>query len=174
MTTTTGEPAVVRFGDRRLRVRSEAIEPDSDRSRETATALWDALAGETGVALAAPQIGLPYRVIVVDDPRTRQRQQLTMVNPAIECADGRIEYFEEGCLSFPGLYVQVARPQRVAAKYWDLAGKERRLTDSGLLARIIQHEIDHLDGVLFIDRLPRWRRWALAGRLWWLKRGRGG
>ncbi len=166
-------PAVLRFGDQRLRTRCDEVDPTQRSVRELANMMWTVLRAGTGLALAAPQVGHNLRVIVVADPRTRRQRSLVMINPVIEQLAGPVEPFEEGCLSFPGLYIHIQRHRDVRVAYCDLEGEKQQLAAGGLLARIIQHEIDHLNGVLFIDHLASWRRWFLAGRLWMLKMSRG-
>ena len=73
--------------------------------------------------------------------------------------------FEEGCLSFPGIYRYVTRPERVRVRYVDVKGESRELDDDGILARVVQHEMDHLDGILFIDHLGAWERWGVQWRM---------
>ncbi len=155
---------ILRYGDARLRLRCRDVEAGED-ARELAAGLWAALDDAGGVGLAAPQIGDLRRVIAARDPAAPRTRSLILVNPVITAREGPRVWFEEGCLSFPGMYVRVRRPRRVAVAYQDLDGAPRRLEDDTLLARIIQHEIDHLDGVLYIDHLAAWRRWLLAGRL---------
>jgi peptide deformylase len=107
-----------------------------------------------GVGLAANQVDLPLRFFVVNleaDPAKKELERV-FINPVISARKGQKEA-EEGCLSLPGLYGQVARPERVTIHAYDLAGNEVREEVDGLLARVVQHETDHLDGVLFIDRL---------------------
>jgi peptide deformylase len=161
---------ILRYGDARLRLRCRDVEQGED-ARELAGALWAALDAATGIGLAAPQIGDLRRVIAARDPAAPRRRSLILVNPEIVATEGPGIWFEEGCLSFPGLYLRVRRPKRVVVAYRDLDGAPRRLEDDGLLARIVQHEVDHLDGVLYIDHLVAWRRWLLAGRLAYLRRG---
>ncbi len=96
-----------------------------------------------------------------------------MINPRLEETFGPVTVFEEGCLSFPELYVNLARPLGAAVTYSDLAGQQHQFRDDGFLARVVQHELDHLDGVLFNDRLPAWRRWLLGWRLLQLRRRSG-
>ncbi len=155
---------ILRYGDPRLRLHCRDVAAGED-ARELAGALWAALDDAGGVGLAAPQIGDRRRVIIARDPAAPRTRSLTMVNPVLTATEGPRVWFEEGCLSFPGLYVRVRRPRRVTVDYQDLDGTPRRLEDDTLLARIVQHEIDHLDGVLYIDHLAAWRRWLLAGRL---------
>jgi peptide deformylase len=157
-------PRILRFGDARLRLRCRDVGPGED-ARDLADALWAALDAAGGVGLAAPQIGDLRRVIIARDPAAPRARSLTLVNPVLTATEGPRVWFEEGCLSFPGLYVRVRRPRRVTVTYQDPDGTPRQLADDTLVARIVQHEIDHLDGVLYIDHLAAWRRWLLAGRL---------
>jgi peptide deformylase len=164
---------ILRYGDPRLRRHCRAFAPGDPAAAPLAAELWTRLADD-GVGLAAPQIGDERRLIVVADPRRRGRKKLVLVNPVVEEAIGPDTPFEEGCLSFPGIYLTIRRPLKIVLRYHDLEGNIRRLEDDGLLARIVQHEIDHLDGVLFCDRLPRTSRWLLSVRLWFLARWRWG
>jgi len=113
---------------------------------------------EQGVGLAAPQVGDSRRVILVrrpDDPAAHAR---VLVNPELVEASSDTVPFLEGCLSFPGVYRHVMRPRAVRVRYRGLDGREAELDDAGLLARVVQHEIDHLDGILFVDHLSEWER----------------
>jgi peptide deformylase len=131
--------------------------------------MWRVLRDGGGVGLAAPQVGSDLRLIVIRDPnRPRGRQRLDLVNPQVTATFGATEPFEEGCLSFPGLYLEIRRPKGIEVRFLTADGEAVHLRDEGLVARIVQHEVDHLDGVLFIDRLPRWRRWLVGPRLLWL------
>ncbi len=126
-----------------------------------------------GVGLAAPQVGALKRVIVLDPHEDRKPSRLlTLINPEIVAADGKIVE-EEGCLCLPDLKEGVARFNRVVVKAYDRNEKEIVLEGSGLLARILQHEIDHLNGVLFIDRLSTAKRQLLNRRLKKAGRERG-
>lgn len=151
------------YGDAVLRRRCREVAADEDVA-ELARAMIAAMADQDGVGLAAPQIGDLRRVIVVSDPAC-DVAPLVMINPRLDETFGPAAVFEEGCLSFPDLYVDVTRPRGAVVTYRDLGGREQVLRDDGFLARVALHELDHLDGVLFIDRLPRWRRWVLGWRL---------
>ena len=119
--------------------------------------------------MAAPQIGVAGRACVIrDQGESGPVERLDLVNPVLKRTFGPEEVFEEGCLSFPGLYFNVVRQRGAVIEYQDAEGKQLRLKDEGLLARIAQHEMDHLDGVLFIDRIPVWKRVLLGPRLLWL------
>jgi len=163
--------AIRLFGDRCLRRRAAAVSPSDSRTGDLLDTLWDSLSADGGVGLAAPQIGVPQRVIVIRDPgRPEGQQRLDLVNPVIRRTFGPEEFFSEGCLSFPGLYIDIRRRQGIELEYMVPSSGERwlKLRDRKLLARIIQHEVDHLDGVLFIDHLRAVDRWLLGPRLLWI------
>ena len=154
-----------RFGNRCLRRSVRPVDPAAPATRELLDSLWATLVRDGGVGLAAPQIDRDARVVVVTDPdRPRSRQRIELVNPVIRETFGPMVPFEEGCLSFPGLYIQVWRPQGVVVAHQGQEGA-RVLREEGLAARIIQHEVDHLDGVLFIDHISFLRRLMLVPRL---------
>jgi peptide deformylase len=141
---------VRRYGDPVLRRRArevEAITPDIRRLVEDMT---DTMYDEVGIGLAAPQVGASIRLMVVGDETNRGVQAL--VNPIIAAQGGSVTA-EEGCLSLPGVFAPVTRAEWVTLEAQDLEGAPVSITARGLRARVFQHEIDHLDGVLFIDRL---------------------
>lgn len=105
---------------------------------------------QVGIGLAAPQVGLPHRILVMDDGNGGAQ---ALINPVIESRSGTIRE-EEGCLSLPGVFGVVERSKTITVRAMDADGKPVSLEATGLKARIVQHELDHLDGVLFIDRLP--------------------
>jgi peptide deformylase len=168
------QPEAIRiFGDPCLRHRCREVGADEDMAG-LVRSMAKAMARADGLGLAAPQVGDDRRVLLARDPdRGRRRPPLVMINPRLISVAGPAVVFEEGCLSFPGLFFNLERPRDVVVAYRDVAGEERTLEAGGLLARIVQHEIDHLDGKLFIDHLPMWRRWLLARRLRRLRRGTG-
>ena len=119
-------------------------------AREMLNLMYEA----NGVGLAANQVDLPYRLFVLNlqsDPEAKEEEHV-FLNPVLTGRKGMTEA-EEGCLSLPSLYAQVKRPERVVLNAYDLAGKELTIELEDLFARAVQHEIDHLDGILFIDRL---------------------
>ncbi len=165
-----GDGRILRYGDERLRAACRPAAGDADLAA-LADEMWRLMLRHGGVGLSAPQIGDLRRVIVVRDPRRpRSPTRLVLVDPVLSEPSPEVISFEEGCLSFPGLYLRLERPRAVSVTYRDLAGAEHRLAADGLLARVVQHEADHLDGVLFIDHLSRWRRQLLRWRLWRLRR----
>ena len=141
---------VRRYGDPVLRRRATAVEMVTSDVRRLADDMIDTMYDEVGIGLAAPQIGVSLRLMVVGDEEGRGAQVL--INPAITAQGGTVTA-EEGCLSLPGVFAQVTRFEWVTLEAQDLEGRPIAITARGLRARVFQHEIDHLDGVLFIDRL---------------------
>ncbi len=169
-----------RYGDPVLRRTATSIDATAAETRALLDAMWEELDVGGGVGLAAAQIGVVARALIVRVPADRGKtkgqgseRRLELINPVVDEVFGERRSFEEGCLSFPGLYFRVWRRRGIAVTYETTAGETVSLRDDGLVARIVQHELDHLDGVLFIDRLPAWRRLAMLPRLQWLRwRGR--
>ena len=141
---------VRRYGDPVLRRRATAVETVTPEVRRLVDDMIDTMYDEVGIGLAAPQVGASVRLLVVGDEEGRGAQVL--VNPAITAQGGKVTA-EEGCLSLPGIFAQVTRSEWVTLEAQDLDGRPIAITARGLRARVFQHEIDHLDGVLFIDRL---------------------
>jgi len=154
------------LGSAVLRQRSEEIPSVDAGVRRLIDDLFETMDAAKGVGLAANQVGVARRVAVVGV----DEQRIAMVNPVLLSAEGR-ERAEEGCLSIPDAYGEVARPDRVVLEATGRDGKPYRLEAEGLLARAIQHEIDHLDGILFIDHLGALKRQLLVAR--WKKEHRG-
>ena len=139
----------LRFGDDEiLRKRSREVEEIDDKIRELALDMLETMHVNEGVGLAAPQVGVLRRVIVID--LYEEGTQYIMINPVIVKTKGEQEC-DEGCLSFPNQYGKVKRPKEVEVIALDLDGKKFRLKAKDLLAQAIAHEVDHLDGKLFID-----------------------
>ncbi len=142
----------------------------TDKLRALADGMVGAMRTEEGVGLSAPQAGALVRLIVVArDPDDPTSEPLAMVNPVVEEAAGEW-VAEEGCLSLPELYADVARAETIAVRAVDLDGQDVAFTADGWFARAILHEIDHLNGVLFIDHLGRLERARLRGQLNRIKR----
>jgi peptide deformylase len=167
VTLLAAQPAILpilRHGDPRLRRSCCEVAPD-EAIADLVAAMQHTMLTAGGVGLAAPQVGDERRIIVCLDPDRPGAAPLVLINPTLERTGGPRVSFKEGCLSFPDLFLRLWRPRDVRVCYRDLAGRERVRDFSSVLARIILHEIDHLDGVLFIDHLPGWRRWLLGRRL---------
>jgi len=122
--------------------------------RRLAERMMEAMYEEGGVGLAAPQVGVEHKLLVLNPAGDRKDRsgERVLINPKITKKKDR-EFGEEGCLSFPGIQAEVERWVKITVTYQDLDGKEQTLETDGWLARIVQHELDHLDGVLFVDRL---------------------
>ena len=118
-----------------------------------------------GIGLAAPQVGVSERLIVLDVADGEERRPMVLVNPEIVWRSGERATAEEGCLSLPGQFADVTRPQAVKVRYLTEHGEERVLEADGLLARCVQHEIDHLDGILFVDHLTALKRNMIMRKL---------
>jgi peptide deformylase len=118
-----------------------------------------------GIGLAAPQVGVSERLIVLDVTDGDERRAMTLVNPEIVWRSSDRATAEEGCLSLPGHFADVTRPQQVKVSYLTEQGLERQLEAEGLLARCVQHEIDHLDGILFVDHLTALKRNMILRKL---------
>jgi peptide deformylase len=127
--------------------------------------MFSIMKSANGLGLAAPQVGDARRLFVIDlSGQDFDAEPIAFINPEIEAAEGD-ETSEEGCLSFPGLFVEIPRAKEVTVKYQDIKGEYPRLEATTLAARAIPHENDHLDGVLFVDHLSSVERDLLAGRL---------
>lgn len=141
---------VRKYGDPVLRRRATPVEDVTPEIRRLIADLTDTMYDEVGIGLAAPQVGAAVRLIVVSDEDGRGVQAL--VNPVIIEEDGQVTA-EEGCLSIPGVFAPVTRAAWVRVEAQDADGQPVSITARALFARVLQHELDHLDGVLFIDRL---------------------
>jgi peptide deformylase len=143
-----------------LRQQSEAVESVDDTTRRFLDQMLKTMYEAPGIGLAAIQVGEPRRMITIDVAREEEPQSpLFLINPEIvwHSEDERSTY-EEGCLSIPEYYAEVERPAKVRVRYVDYHGKRQELEADGLLATCIQHEVDHLNGVLFIDYLSKLKR----------------
>lgn len=118
-----------------------------------------------GIGLAGPQVGVDKRIIVVDVGPKEERRPVRLINPEIVRASDELVEGEEGCLSLPNQFAQVRRPDRVTVRHQDETGEWREIEADGLLARCLQHEIDHLDGILFVDHLSALKRNMLLKKL---------
>jgi len=121
----------------------------------------EAMQKNHGVGLAAPQIGVLKKIIVLDS----EKGPIAFINPKIIKKSKEIETIEEGCLSFPGIFLNIKRPKEVEAETVTEDGKKIIIRLNGLLSRVFQHEVDHLEGILFIKRIPFWRKWKIKNKI---------
>jgi peptide deformylase len=138
------------YGDPVLRQVATPVREITAEIKRTIADMTETMWHQVGIGLAAPQVGLPHRILVMDDGSGGAQ---ALINPVIESHSGTIRE-EEGCLSLPGVFGVVERSKMITVRAMDADGKPVSLEATGLKARIVQHELDHLDGVLFIDRLP--------------------
>lgn len=159
------ERRIVTYGDPVLREVSEPVDEVNQEIKDLVSDLTDTLKKAKGLGLSAVQLGVLKRVFIVDLSAVDITESLRVfINPEIVVSDGEIE-MEEGCLSFPGIYQKIVRPQKVTIRALDQDGKSFEITASGLAARAMLHEFDHLEGILFIDRMSSVTRTLLRGRL---------
>ena len=148
------------LGDEVLRGKAERVTVFDNALSIFVDAMFETMAESDGIGLAAPQVGALNRLFVVDTRRPGERH--VFINPEIIETSEEQGMYEEGCLSIPGMYYDIVRPLRVTVQAQDLKGKPFTLQADGLLARVIQHENDHLNGVLFIDRMGQEERERLV------------
>jgi len=142
------------LGDRVLRSPAKRIAKVDNSVRQLAREMLQTMYSSDGIGLAAPQVATNKQLIVIDcDPENPANQPLILINPQIKSYSKELCDAQEGCLSIPGVYLDVTRPQAIEVAFKDENGRPRRLKAKGLLSRAIQHEMDHLSGVLFVDRV---------------------
>jgi len=156
---------IVYYGDPRLEKLSEPVNEVTPETRRFVKDMFETMYFTNGVGLSAPQVGVNQRILVIDCSGGSDRdQQITLINPVILSSSSE-QKGPEGCLSFPGLFAEVTRPGVVKVKGLDLDGKELEIEAEGLLARAFHHEIDHLDGVLFIQRMKKSDREVIVKKM---------
>jgi len=156
---------ILKYGDDVLHDRARPVEAITQEINRLIDDMIETMYAAPGVGLAAPQVGVPLRIFVIDLSVGRDPSGLiVMINPEFVERDG-MQLEEEGCLSVPGFNATVVRPSRATVKGLDRAGNEQQREGVGLLARAFQHEIDHLDGTLFVDRLRGIKRDLIVRRI---------
>ncbi|MEE8333021.1 MAG: peptide deformylase [Alphaproteobacteria bacterium] len=162
---------IIKAPDPILKRKCAAVERVDDEIRQLMDDMLETMYAAPGVGLAAPQTGVLKRVIVVDVSQPDgPRAPLMMANPEIIEASEEITLREEGCLSFPDHYAEVKRPDWVRVRYLDHENEIREMEADGLLSTCVQHEMDHLDGVLFVDRISMVRRGMILRKMTKLKK----
>ena len=176
---------IVAYGDPVLRKVGDNIDKNYPKLEELITNMWETMYNASGVGLAAPQIGLPIRLFVVDttpfsddeDLTPEEQKQLNgfkkvFINAQIEEETGPDWPFNEGCLSIPDVREDVQRKEQIKISFLDENFNEHKETYDGLLARVIQHEYDHIEGILFTDKLSSLKKRLLKGRLANISKGK--
>jgi peptide deformylase len=142
------------LGDRVLRQPAKRVTKIDNEVRELARQMLQTMYSAEGIGLAAPQVGIHKQLIVVDcEPEKPESPPLILINPVITKVEGKLAVMQEGCLSIPDVLLDVTRRDRIEVTYKDENGRPQRLVADDLLARVIQHEVDHLNGVVFVDRV---------------------
>ena len=148
-----------------LRQKSSEVDQVTDETRKLMDDMLETMYDAPGIGLAAIQIGVPKRVIVIDLSRDEKKNPLYFVNPKIIKRSDTDSTYEEGCLSVPGQFAEVDRPDKCHISFLDYNGKKQELKAEGLLATCIQHEMEHLEGILFIDYLSKLKKNLIVKKL---------
>ena len=140
-----------KIGSKVLREKSKRVSNIDDTLRSFCYSMAKVMREQNGIGISAPQVGLNKRIIIVD----KEGQDWILINPEFVWSSDLVVDFEEGCFSVPGVFDNVKRPESIKIKYRNAKGKPVLETINGLMARVVQHEIDHLDGILFVDYLEK-------------------
>lgn len=167
---------IVLYGDPVLKKEGEDLEPDDIDVKTLVADMFETMYQASGVGLAAPQIGKSVRVFVIDstpmDEDKSKGVKQAFINPEILEEDGEEWAFEEGCLSIPGIREDVYRPDKITIRYFDEEWNEHEKTFDDIAARVIQHEYDHIEGILFTDHITAFKKRLLKGRLTNISKGK--
>ena len=145
---------IFKLGCETLRTKAKRISKVDNQIRNLAKDMLQSMYSAKGIGLAGPQVGISKELLVIDiNFEDSAAEPLILVNPEITAFGSTLNTYEEGCLSIPGVYLNVVRPSTIKLKFRDEMGRPRKMNADGLLARCIQHEVDHLRGVLFVDRV---------------------
>ena len=151
--------------DKILRKISSPVQKVGDTERKIMDDMIETMYSANGIGLAAIQIGIPKRIIVIDLKIENKKNPLFFVNPVIKNKDNLKSTYEEGCLSVPNQFAEIDRPKKCYVEYLDYNGEKKFLHADGLLATCIQHEMDHLEGILFIDYLSKLKKNMIIKKL---------
>jgi len=145
---------IFKLGSKTLRTEAKRISKVDNQIRNLAKDMLQSMYTAKGIGLAGPQVGISKELLVIDiNFEDSAAEPLILINPEITAFGSTLNSYEEGCLSIPGVYLNVVRPSTIKLKFRDEMGRPRKMNADGLLARCIQHEVDHLRGVLFVDRV---------------------
>jgi len=145
---------IFKLGSETLRTEAKRISKVDNKLRDLAREMLQSMYSAKGIGLAGPQVGISKELLVIDiNFEDSAAEPLILINPEITAFGSTLTTYEEGCLSIPGVYLNVVRPSTIKLKFRDEMGRPRKMNADGLLARCIQHEVDHLKGILFVDRV---------------------
>ena len=156
---------ILKFPDQDLRIKAKPVESFDDELKTLTDDMFETMHSVNGIGLAATQIGIAKQVAVIDIS-PEKNEPLVIVNPAIQILDPSVtEDYDEGCLSVPGFFEKISRPSDIKLTYQDLNGKKQEIKPEGLLTKVVQHELDHLNGRLFVDHISELKRRRIRNKI---------
>ena len=156
---------ILKFPDQDLRIKAKPVESFDDELKTLTDDMFDTMHSVNGIGLAATQIGVAKQVAVIDIS-PEKNEPLIIVNPEIQILDpSKTEDYDEGCLSVPGFFEKISRPSDIKLSYQDLNGKKQEIKPNGLLTKVVQHELDHLNGRLFVDHISELKRRRIRNKI---------
>ena len=156
---------ILKFPDQDLRIKAKPVEAFDEELKALTNDMFETMHSVNGIGLAATQIGVAKRVAVIDIS-PEKNEPLVIVNPAIQIMDpSKKEDYDEGCLSVPGFFEKISRPSDIKLTYQDLNGKKQEIKPEGLLTKVVQHELDHLNGRLFVDHISELKRRRIRNKI---------
>ena len=156
---------ILKFPDQDLRIKAKPVESFDNELKTLTDDMFETMHSVNGIGLAATQIGVAKQVAVIDIS-PEKNEPLVIVNPAIQILDPtKTEDYDEGCLSVPGFFEKISRPSDIKLTYQDLNGKKQEIKPEGLLTKVVQHELDHLNGRLFVDHISELKRRRIRNKI---------
>ena len=156
---------ILKFPDQDLRIKAKPVETFDDELKTLTDDMFETMHSVDGIGLAATQIGVAKQVAVIDIS-AEKNEPLVIVNPKIQILDpSKKEDYDEGCLSVPGFFETISRPSDIKLSYQDLNGKKQEIKPEGLLTKVVQHELDHLNGRLFVDHISELKRRRIRNKI---------
>ena len=156
---------ILKFPDQDLRIKAKPVESFDDKLKTLTDDMFETMHSVDGIGLAATQIGVAKQVAVIDIS-SEKNEPLVIVNPVIKILDpSKTEDYDEGCLSVPGFFEKISRPSDIKLSYQDLSGKKQVIKPEGLLTKVVQHELDHLNGRLFVDHISELKRRRIRNKI---------
>ena len=156
---------ILKFPNQDLRIKAKPVETFDEKLKTLTDDMFETMHSVNGIGLAATQIGVAKQVAVIDIS-PEKNEPLVIVNPAIQILDpSKTEDYDEGCLSVPGFFEKISRPSDIKLTYQDLNGKKQEIKPEGLLTKVVQHELDHLNGRLFVDHISELKRRRIRNKI---------
>ncbi|MDC2964751.1 peptide deformylase [Gammaproteobacteria bacterium] len=156
---------ILKFPNQDLRIKAKPVETFDDELKTLTDDMFETMHSVDGIGLAATQIGVAKQIAVIDIS-PEKNEPLVIINPAIQILDpSKTEDYDEGCLSVPGFFEKISRPSDIKLTYQDLNGKKQEIKPEGLLTKVVQHELDHLNGRLFVDHISELKRRRIRNKI---------